>query len=187
MDVFRIFERPKLLFLTVFSVVLVAFACVGLVIAYNPGWQTTQVDPSIHGHSPDEVTIEGALRTIPRSASTCDASHIGAIYYDTDDEMPYICKSTGWNDYQGPIGPVGPAGPAGPKGDTGDTGPKGDKGDPAPPAVCTWGDVTYSTGNTCRAMSDCFVAGGNLLATCLSTGAWSITYGSSPCPNLCGS
>jgi len=103
----------------------------------------------------DKLTVDGALRLIPRHSSVCDASHEGAIYYDSDDDVVYICKNGAWDEYRGPKGDkgdkgdAGPQGPQGPKGDTGATGPqgpqglKGDKGDPGPVvtscAVCAYG------------------------------------------------
>jgi hypothetical protein len=84
--------------------------------------------------SNDRLTVDGAIRLVPRSSSsTCDASHEGAIYYDSDVDMVYICDGSNWNEFRGPQGPKGDPGDPGPPGEAGEQGPKGDPGDPGPP------------------------------------------------------
>ena len=59
---------------------------------------------------PGDLIVDGAIRTIPRSSSTCNANHNGAIYYDTEDDLVYICKNGGWDEFTGPKGDPGIAG-----------------------------------------------------------------------------
>nr|BDD45935.1 hypothetical protein 1 [bacterium] len=73
----------------------------------------------------DTLTVEGVIRMVPRSTAVCDSSHKGAIYYDSEDDMVYVCKSGGWDEFRGPQGPA------------------------AASALCTFGDKTFSTGFLC--------------------------------------
>jgi len=77
----------------------------------------------------DKLTVDGALRLIPRSSSVCDVNHEGAIYYDSDDDTIYICKNDAWDEYEGVKGDKGDTGLQGLQGLKGDTGDKGNIGD----------------------------------------------------------
>ena len=131
----------------------------------------------------DKLTVDGALRLIPRHSSTCDASHEGAIYYDSDDDVVYICKSGAWDEYRGPKGAKGDKGDTGPQGPQGPKGDKGDKGDPGPvvtsSAVCAEGSephcdhyivkVHVSIGKSCSVTSDtgsCLITNGGWCCVC---------------------
>jgi hypothetical protein len=80
----------------------------------------------------DELTVDGAIRMVPKPSSTCDSSHEGAIYYNSGDVMVYICKNGAWEEYRGPQGPEGPEGPSGPQGPEGPEGPGGPQGPQGP-------------------------------------------------------
>ncbi len=87
----------------------------------------------------DMLTVDGALRLLPQSSatSTCtDASHKGAIYYDSINDMVYICKgAAGWSEYRGPQGPAGAEGPQGIQGIQGEDGPQGIQGEDGPQGI----------------------------------------------------
>jgi len=99
-------QKKELLLLGIFAVFLVG---VGYVIAYNSG-----APPNVMGHSigemdwsqpiPSDVSVDGALRLIPRSSATCNAANNGRIYYDSDNDELYTCQNGVWNQFKGPQG-----------------------------------------------------------------------------------
>lgn len=44
----------------------------------------------------DRLTVDGPIRTLPRSTATCDAGHAGALYFDADDKTFYGCDGAAW-------------------------------------------------------------------------------------------
>ncbi len=52
----------------------------------------------------DKLTVNGSIRLMPQSSSICSEEHKGAIYYDEEDDMIYVCKNDGWSEYRGPQG-----------------------------------------------------------------------------------
>ena len=86
----------------------------------------------------DRLTVDGALRLIPQFSptSTCsDASHEGAIYYDGNDDMVYICDGTSWSEFTGPAGVDGADGAPGVDGADGAPGVDGADGADGAPGV----------------------------------------------------
>jgi len=73
------------------------------------------------------LKVEKSLMLTPLTSSpaTCDSNNKGMIYYDNTANMPKICDSSTWNNYQGPQGPEGDPGPIGL---TGPEGPQGLQG-----------------------------------------------------------
>lgn len=45
----------------------------------------------------DTLTVNGPIRTMPRSTATCNATHNGAIYYDLEDHNIYFCRNGSWS------------------------------------------------------------------------------------------
>ena len=44
----------------------------------------------------DKLTIDGAIRLIPRSSASCGAGNEGALYYDSEDDIVYVCRNGIW-------------------------------------------------------------------------------------------
>ena len=115
--------------LLILLIFLVFLSGIGYVIAWN------SANPPLMGHSidemdwntpiPDDIAVDGSIRMVPRSSSTCNAAHNGAIYYDSDNHRAYICRNGAWSEFRGPQGPAGPQGPQGPVGPQGPPGPAG--------------------------------------------------------------
>jgi hypothetical protein len=124
---------------------------------YDPGtndiWYSEGGNVGIGTANPNtELTVDGTIRMIPQASSTCDPSHEGAIYYNSDNDIVYVCNNSGsWDDYrgpsgtQGPQGPEGPGGPQGPQGPEGPEGPPGEAADVPVYAVCIDGEFLSST------------------------------------------
>ena len=119
-------QKKDLLLLVISVVFLIG---VGYVIAFGGN------QPAVMGHSvgemdwsqpiPQDIAVNGSIRTIPRSSSTCNAANNGAIYYDSDNNIMYICKNGAWAEFKGPQGAQGPVGPQGLQGIQGPVGPNG--------------------------------------------------------------
>ena len=148
-------------------VILVFLSGIGYVIAWN------SANPPVMGHSinemdwntpiPGDLTVAGSIRTVPRSSSTCNAAHNGAIYYDSDNHRTYICRNGAWSRYSGPQGPQGPVGPQGL------VGPQGPPGLPA---------AAVSTSALCVTDGTCSCPGGTLVSRVWSSGMGSCTANS---------
>ncbi len=157
---------------------------------YNDGgslkWGEGVNEVEVANPTGDETV--NSLRLVPKSSAVCDASNEGVMYYDTEDDMVYICKNSVWDEYRGPQGAQGSQGIQGPQGSQGIQGPQGPQGVAAAATICTYGSKTYSTGAKCRVSGGCDSYGCEYqIATCLSTGGWSgpsKSYDSAP---LCGS
>ncbi|MCP6718534.1 MAG: collagen-like protein, partial [Patescibacteria group bacterium] len=83
-----------------------------------------------------KLKVEKALILTPLTSNpaTCNSTNKGMIYYDSTANMPKICDSSAWNDYEGPQGlqgdpgSIGLTGPEGPEGIQGIQGLQGDPG-----------------------------------------------------------
>ena len=115
------------------SAVIVFLLGVMYVVAYGGN------QPSVMGHSvgemdwiqpiPQDLAVNGSIRAIPRSSSTCNAAKEGAMYYDIEDNAIYICKNGAWSDFKGAQGPQGVQGIQGIQGIQGYRGPPGPNND----------------------------------------------------------
>jgi hypothetical protein len=125
----------------------------------------------------DEVTVDGTIRTIPRSSASCSSSNEGAFYYDSDNNYVYICRNGAWYRYPGATGSTGPQGPRGPSGPS----TKSfavcvsikEPSDPSRDCDCGASGMLYRVKAPCTVTSD----GGSCWSTC-----WS---GGGPCGSCC--